>query len=318
MTVQLAMLTVAVTLPPTTSHLEEPPRGFTVVEEANPVRQKDEYHATAATCLLPPGHGDSGDRVLTALAMTLINTLTYRYYMPSNARGRSDRVTGRKETWLEKRHGWPAHGYSMAGNVGMWNLFDIYRRVRDAGTAGDFVETGVWKGANGIFMKMLFDATCDNSRHIYSLDSYEWLPPPDPAFKADRNDPHSTFLKGAPSLKADVHAVREYHLRFGINTTNPSHKVTLVKGWFENTAPVLARTIGPIAILRLDGDMYKSTWVVLQALYDKVAIGGYVIIDDYKLAGCRKAVHDFLECIHFDGQLHLFGKAYWQDRKSVV
>jgi len=283
---------------------------FQVVQEASPIRLQHEYRATTATCFLPPGH--TGDRVLTALAMTLINTLLYRYYMPSVGPNRADRVTWRSETKLEKTHHWPANGYSMAGDVGMWNLFDIYSRVRHAGTAGDFVETGVWKGASGIYMRMLFDAVCDNSRHIYSLDSYEWLPPPDSNFQADRGDRHSTYLKAAPSLKAGVDDVREYHLRFGINTTDPSRKVTLVKGWFENTAPALAQTIGPIAILRLDGDMYKSTWVVLQALYHKVAIGGYVIIDDYKLPGCRKAVHDFLQCIQFDGQLHWIGKAYWQ------
>jgi O-methyltransferase len=34
-------------------------------------------------------------------------------------------------------------------------------------------------------------------------------------------------------------------------------------------------------VLRLDGDMYESTIVPLEALYDKVPVGGYVIVDDY-------------------------------------
>jgi len=28
-------------------------------------------------------------------------------------------------------------------------------------------------------------------------------------------------------------------------------------------------------------------------LYDKVVPGGFVIVDDYALAGCREAIHDF-------------------------
>jgi O-methyltransferase len=51
--------------------------------------------------------------------------------------------------------------------------------------------------------------------------------------------------------------------------------------------------IARLAILRLDGDMYSSTIQTLNALYDKVTLGGYVIIDDYILEGCRRATDDF-------------------------
>jgi O-methyltransferase len=40
--------------------------------------------------------------------------------------------------------------------------------------------------------------------------------------------------------------------------------------------------------------MYQSTWEALTALYSKVAIGGYVVVDDFSaVAGCRQAVEDF-------------------------
>jgi O-methyltransferase len=51
--------------------------------------------------------------------------------------------------------------------------------------------------------------------------------------------------------------------------------------------------IDSLAVLRLDGDMYSSTIQVLEKLYDKVSIGGYIIIDDYALPGCEKATSDF-------------------------
>jgi hypothetical protein len=39
--------------------------------------------------------------------------------------------------------------------------------------------------------------------------------------------------------------------------------------------------------------MYESTIVALNSLYPKLSPGGFVIIDDYALRGCRTAVDDF-------------------------
>ena len=49
-----------------------------------------------------------------------------------------------------------------------------------------------------------------------------------------------------------------------------------------------------LAILRLDGDMYESTMDELFLMYDLVSVGGFVIIDDWNIAECQKAVLQFL------------------------
>jgi O-methyltransferase len=47
--------------------------------------------------------------------------------------------------------------------------------------------------------------------------------------------------------------------------------------------------------LRLDGDWYDSTLVVLESLFKHLAPDGIVIVDDYYAwDGCSRAVHDFL------------------------
>lgn len=51
--------------------------------------------------------------------------------------------------------------------------------------------------------------------------------------------------------------------------------------------------IEKLAIIRLDGDLYESTWDALTNLYPKLSIGGYVIIDDWNIPCCVKAVYDF-------------------------
>jgi hypothetical protein len=57
--------------------------------------------------------------------------------------------------------------------------------------------------------------------------------------------------------------------------------------------PGLLGTI-QLALLRLDGDLYKSTQDALTSLYDKVSPGGYVIVDDYNSwDGCRAAADEF-------------------------
>jgi O-methyltransferase len=47
-------------------------------------------------------------------------------------------------------------------------------------------------------------------------------------------------------------------------------------------------------ILRLDADIYQSTMDVLNALYSKVSVSGYVIVDDCNSwPHCKQAVDDF-------------------------
>ena len=61
------------------------------------------------------------------------------------------------------------------------------------------------------------------------------------------------------------------------------------EGWFQDTIP--ASDVGPIALLRLDGDLYESTRVCLEGLYP--LLDGFCIVDDYALAGCRAAVDEY-------------------------
>jgi O-methyltransferase len=67
----------------------------------------------------------------------------------------------------------------------------------------------------------------------------------------------------------------------------------LVKGWFETIPTYQLKE--PIAVLRLDGDWYDSTMTCLEGMFDKVAKGGIIILDDYYVwDGCSKALHDYL------------------------
>jgi hypothetical protein len=82
--------------------------------------------------------------------------------------------------------------------------------------------------------------------------------------------------------------VEELFRRLGI-----LEQSTLVKGLFQNSLPVAG--IKTISVLHIDGDWYESVKTCLDQLYDQVAPGGVIQIDDYgHWAGARKAVHEFL------------------------
>ncbi|GAB4814855.1 hypothetical protein N2152v2_001901 [Parachlorella kessleri] len=72
----------------------------------------------------------------------------------------------------------------------------------------------------------------------------------------------------------------------------PVGRVRVLRGWFNET--LQRADITSIAYLRLDADLYASTMDALEALYDKVSIGGLVYVDDYNsFPGCKAAVDEF-------------------------
>jgi hypothetical protein len=176
------------------------------------------------------------------------------------------------------------------------SLYDISEKVSIQKIPGSFVETGVWKGGCAGILSYVAKKY-DYRNNLYFFDSFEGLPEPT---EKDGSDAVK-FAKGkkAGNLKSisKVAAGDEYIKDLLYHKLKiDQKKVHLVKGWFQDTLPTSSKEIKKIAILRLDGDWYESTKVVLDWLYDAVVPGGYVIIDDYYYwDGCKKAVQDFIK-----------------------
>ena len=181
---------------------------------------------------------------------------------------------------------WPARAHSMIGRKRLDNLQFCVESVIRNGVPGDMIETGVWRGGACIFMRAILAAHGEIGRQVWVADSFEWLPPPSPdKYAADLGDIHHTMNELAVSLEEVQGNFRRYGL------LDPS--VRFLKGWFKDTLPTAP--IERLAVIRLDGDMYESTIQALDALYDKLSPGGFVIVDDYFLKPCAEAVHDFRE-----------------------
>jgi len=139
-------------------------------------------------------------------------------------------------------------------------------------------------------------------RVVWVADSFEGMPVPE--HKSDDWD-----MGRIEQLMVSVEQVKSNFARFELL----DDQVRFLKGWFKDTLP--ASPIKKLAILRMDGDLYSSTMDALTNLYDKLSLGGYVIVDDYQgRPGCRKAVHDFLDCRRLNPQIREIDSdsVYWR------
>eukprot|EP01084_Bolivina_argentea_P008481 15862_1 len=175
--------------------------------------------------------------------------------------------------------------------------------VVDNHIVGDIYETGIWKGGTAIFMTYVMNAyeKCKgikSDRQFWYFDSFE-------GFAGTNKDGDKTLTNylSADRYIAPLDSVKNNFKQF----VELNDNIHFVKGYFEETIPKHCNSnninINPISILRLDGDLYSSTKVVLENCYKYVAMNGYVIIDDYfwkpptssnKTKICKDAVDEFI------------------------
>jgi len=183
---------------------------------------------------------------------------------------------------------WPAAAETMIGMQRLTSLQHCTEMVLAEDIPGDLVECGVWRGGACILMRAVLAVHGDEKRRVWLADSFEGVPPPDQEnYIADEN------LR--LDLSADVLAVTEESVkanfrRYGLL----DDRVQFLQGWFKDTLP--SAPIDRISLLRLDGDLYESTIQALDALYPRLSVGAFCIIDDYHaIKACRQAVTDYRE-----------------------
>jgi O-methyltransferase len=200
--------------------------------------------------------------------------------------------------------GWPARAHTMVGIRALDNLQHCVETVLREGVPGDLIETGVWRGGACILMRAILRAHEDADRVVWAADSFSGLPPPSQEYPADAGDVFHTY----DEMKVSLAEVRMNFARYGLL----DDRVRFLQGWFKDTLPTAP--IERLAVLRLDGDMYESTIQVLDALYGKLSPGGFVIVDDYWLEPCARAIHDFRRAHGIDDEiLDINGRAsYWR------
>ena len=184
----------------------------------------------------------------------------------------------------EKGMIWPMQADTMIGLRRLDNIQFCVENVLKDDVQGDLIETGVWRGGACIFMRAILAAYQIKNRRVFVADSFEGLPKPDVRkYSRDKGDKHHTVDFLSISKEEVKHNFKKYDLL--------DEQVVFLKGWFKDTLP--NAPIEKLSVMRLDGDMYQSTIEALTCLYPKLSVGGYCIIDDYALEGCKQAVDEF-------------------------
>lgn len=206
----------------------------------------------------------------------------------------------------------PGRAESMIGLRRMDNIRLCVDTVLREGIPGDLIEAGVWRGGAAIFMRAVLKAHVDTSRTVWVADSFEGLPAPDASrYPDDAGDVHHAISE----LRVGVELVKHNFHRYGLL----DDQVKFLVGWFKDTLP--SAPLDRIAVMRLDGDLYESTIQSLEALYPKLSVGGYCIIDDYgPLPGARAAVHDYMNTMAIcDAIIDIDGVGvYWRKTNEVA
>lgn len=177
---------------------------------------------------------------------------------------------------------WPAGAETMIGMRRLKNVAYCVRQALQDAVPGDLVETGVWRGGSCILMRGILKAFGVLDRTVWLADSFAGLPK-----STHPQDLHWDFERYA-ELAVSLEEVQANFRKYGLL----DNQVRFLKGWFKDTLPTAP--IERIAVLRLDGDLYESTWDAISALYPRLSVGGYLIVDDYGgIDSCRKAIHDY-------------------------
>ena len=220
---------------------------------------------------------------------------------------------------------WPTKAHTMIGLHRLNNLHSLAKKVLEEGIEGDFLEAGVWRGGATIFMRGVLKAYEVKDRLVWVADSFCGFPPSDKISSRSYTSPElrtatNGIEAGNPEWKAAFETLRAGTTLEDVKMNFERYgllddQVHFLPGFFSDTLP--SAPANKLAILRADGDLYDSTYQILDNLYPRVSPGGYVIVDDYHtFTECRQAVHDYLSAARANAQLEDIDAdaVFWQKR----
>jgi O-methyltransferase len=174
--------------------------------------------------------------------------------------------------------------YTLVGRKRLDHLQACIEDILEQEIPGDFLEAGVWRGGCCILMRAVLAARNCEDRNVWLADSFAGVPRVDET--VDRE--YRMDASRLPFLAVSEDEVKRNFQRFDLL----DEQVRFLPGFFDES--LQTTDTGPLALLRIDCDLYSSTRTVLECLYPRLSSRAWVIVDDYGiLPPCRKAVDDF-------------------------
>ena len=211
---------------------------------------------------------------------------------------RSDIIKDKNFQNLYKKVGSKKSKYTLMTVERCYALYKAIQYITKGDILGDIVECGVWRGGSAMLAALTLIQNNQTHRKIYLYDTYEGMPEPTDKDIDLHGVPYRLLWKKEKELlTVSLDEVKNNMLSTGY----PKENIIFVKGMVEKTIP---RTLpNKIALLRLDTDLYESTYHELIHLYPKVTTKGVIIIDDYG---------------HFQGSQEATDKYFSQESQQVL
>lgn len=186
--------------------------------------------------------------------------------------------------------------------------------VKRTGVEGDLIDCGVLRGGTSIFMA----GACRHyelDRLIYVADSFQGLPPPSVRESSFAREFWHEYADRLPEYNLQCLASKDDVVSNFSKYDLLSEKVKFIEGWFSQTLKSLPPST-KFSLVRIDVDWYQSTLDAITATYPFLSDGGYIIIDDYLLEGCKAAVDEYRETEGITAPIQLAdeqnGVVFWQ------
>jgi hypothetical protein len=202
-----------------------------------------------------------------------------------------------------------------SGIEAAWALYQSIDYIVRNKIPGDIVECGVWSGGSMLLAAHALMHFGDTSRRIFLYDTFSGMPKPDHLdIRWDGVAALPTWERFQQDGRKWGYGGSQDHVRSVVCSSGyPAENFVFVEGMVETTLP--ATRPEKVSLLRLDTDLYSSTYHELVHLYPVLTVGGVLIIDDYGwLLGAQLATDQYIA----ENKLPLFLSRINQSVRLVI
>jgi cephalosporin hydroxylase len=172
--------------------------------------------------------------------------------------------------------------YTAMGRVRLDHLQRCLDTIRADSVPGDLVACGTDRGGDAMLMRGYLEAYELPDRQVWVADELRSTTHGDDG--ASSRVPGGG--RGLPRFRGDLNQVREGFERFGLL----DERVRFLVGSAAETLP--DAPIEQVALLRIGPELGDLAGEVVDAVYDKIAIGGTVVVDGYRDPALRDGVEE--------------------------
>jgi len=174
--------------------------------------------------------------------------------------------------------------------VARFNTICLAKRAIAEGIPGDFAECGVNAGAHPACMAYVSETYGKLERKVHLFDSFQGLPMAGPDDTEDEKRLLGVNEDREHGKAGNYLLAERWQVEQNMEKWHVAKSILVYhEGWFQDTLKDVAKTLGPLALLRVDVDLHDSTLPVFRHLYPLVSKGGYIISDDWGEAGATSA-----------------------------